>query len=165
VRQFLAYAGVGLLAVAIGVIAIVYMQRGARIQLNGKILKARVLPVEPASTIAVLDFRFANPADYEFFVRRVDVFMEDANGVNVEGSPISDVDATRLFEYYPILGQKFNESLLIRTRVKPRQTLDRMVAARFELPLRELENRKRFKIRVEDVDGAVSEIVENRRSR
>jgi len=162
VKQFLIYAGVGLVLVTVGIVAIFYVQRGAQIQLKGRILKVRVLPVEPASTVAILDFRFANPADYEFFVRKVDVYLEDANGVNVEGSPISDVDATRLFEYYPILGQKFNESLLIRTRVKPGESLDRMVAARFELPLRDLETRKRFKVRVEDVDGAVSAIVEER---
>ena len=159
-KQLLTYVAIGVVMVAVAVAFIVYLQRGAHIELKGKVLKVRTLSVEANSSIAVLDFRFVNPSDYPFVVRRVDVVLEDEEGTTLEGSPIADVDATKLFDYYPILGQKYNGSLLIRTKVAPRQSMDRMVAARFEVPQSELEARKSFRIRVEDVDGAVSEIEE-----
>jgi hypothetical protein len=76
---------------------------------------------------------------------------------------ISESDAVRLFQYYPVLGQKFNESLTIRTKVAPRLAMDRMIGARFELSDKELEGRKRLTIRIEDVDGAISDVVEEAR--
>ena len=164
-KQFLIYTAIGLVLVAIGIAFLFYIQRGAHIELKGAVLKVRTLPVDASSSIAVLDFRFVNPSNYPFIVRKVDVFMEDKEGTTVGSSPIADVDVKRLFEYYPILGQKYNDSLVIRTRVDPLQSMDRMVAARFEIPVGELDGREVFKIRVEDVDGAVSEIVEDTEKR
>jgi hypothetical protein len=48
----------------------------------------------------------------------------------------------------------------VRERVPKRTTLDRMVAASFELPEAQLQARKRFLVRVEEVDGVVQEIAE-----
>jgi hypothetical protein len=73
---------------------------------------------------------------------------------------VSEVDAARLFEYFPLLGQKYNDSLIARTRLEPHRTLDRMIAAKFEIPEAQLQARKGLRIRIEDVDGAVSEIAE-----
>jgi len=164
-KQFLKYAGIGLLLVLIGIAAIFYVQRGAHIELQGSMLKVRTLPIDAASSAVVIDFRFLNPANYPFIVRKVDVYLEDEQGTDVEGTSVADADVKRLFDYYPILGQKFNPSLLIRTKVAAHQAMDRMIAARFELPHRDLDARKRFKIRIEDVDGAISEIVEARSER
>jgi hypothetical protein len=76
---------------------------------------------------------------------------------------VSEGDAQRIFEYYPALGQKYNPSLVARTRIAARQSMDRMLAARFEVPEKELQARRRLIIRVEEVDGAVSEIAERAR--
>jgi hypothetical protein len=162
-KQFLTYVGIGLVLVAIGVAVIFHIQRGAHIELRGSVLKVRTLPIDNAVAIAVIDFRFVNPADYPFIVRRVNVLMEDPAGRIIEGSVISESDAVRLFQYYPVLGQKFNESLTIRTKVAPRLAMDRMIGARFELSDKELEGRKRLTIRIEDVDGAISDVVEEAR--
>lgn len=159
-KQFLVYVGIGVVLVAIGVAAIFYVQRGAHIELKGSVLKVRVLPIDTSSSIAVVDFRFVNPANYPFVVRRVDASMEDQGGRIIEGAVISEVDAERLFQYYPVLGQKFNESLTIRTKVAPRQAMDRMIGVRFEVSEKDLDARKRLSIRIEDVDGAVSEVIE-----
>jgi hypothetical protein len=159
-KQFLIYVGIGLVLVAIGVAVVFHVQRGAHIELKGSVLKVRILPIDNTSAIAIIDFRFVNPADYPFVVRRVNASMEDPAGRVIEGFVISETDATRLFQYYPVLGQKFNESLLIRTKVAPRQAMDRMIGVRFEMADKELEGRKRLAIRIEDVDGAVSEVVE-----
>ena len=111
----------------------------------------------------MIDFRLVNPADFPFVVRRVDVTLEDPSGKTVEGTLVADVDAKKLFEYYPLLGPKYNDSLLMKARINPRQSLDRMVTVRFEIPEKEVQNRKRLKIHIEDLDGAVSEIVEERK--
>jgi hypothetical protein len=67
-----------------------------------------------------------------------------------------------LFQYYPLLGQKYNDTLKMRDRIAPRQTLDRMIAARFEIPQDQLDKRKRLAVRVEDVDGPFGELTEIR---
>jgi hypothetical protein len=154
------FAGAGAVLVGIFVAAIVCLQWGAHVELRGRIAKVRTAAADESSSIVVVDFRFVNPSDYPFIVRRVDVFVEDANGRVHEGAVISEADAKRLFEALPLLGQKYNESLVIRTRIRPKETMDRMVAARFELPEAGLLSRKRLWVRVEDVDGAVSQIAE-----
>ena len=162
-KQFVRYASIGLALVLAGVAAVFYIQRGAHIELQGTLLKVRTLPIDAASSAVVIDFRFLNPANYPFIVRKADVYLEDEQGTDVEGTSIAETDVNRLFEYYPILGQKFNKSLLIRTKVAAHQSMDRMLAVRFELPHQDLDARKRFKIRIEDVDGAISEITEKKR--
>lgn len=145
------------------VAAVFWVQRGAHLELEGSILKVRTLAVEQAGSIAVADFRFVNSSNYPFIVREVTVSLEDAGGRTFEGMVIAEGDARRLFEYYGVLGQKYNESLVMRTRIAAHQSMDRMIAARFEVSEKQLQQRKRLRIRVEDVDGAVSEIVEGGR--
>lgn len=160
IRRFLPFLGVGLAAVAALVAAVFYIQRGAHPELQGRIQKVRSLALPDSSTVVVADFRCTNVADYPFVVRRVDLLVETADGRLLEGSLVSEIDASRLFEYYPLLGPKYNPTLLPRTRIGPHQSLDRMVAARFELAEEDLARRRRLAIRIEDVDGAVSELRE-----
>ena len=150
----------GIVLVGLAVAWVFYIQRGAHLELKGSILKVRTLAPDDTSSVAVIDFRFVNAADFPWMVRSVAVSVIDSAGHSVEGYTLADADAARLFEYYPLLGQKFNDSLVPRTRIQPHQSLDRMISARFEIPEAQLRARKRFQIRVEDVDGAVSEIVE-----
>jgi hypothetical protein len=152
--------GVGAVVVALAVASVLYVQRGAHIELKGSILKVRTAAMDDYSSVAVVDFRFANPASYPFVVRSVVVSVAGADGNTYEGSTVSEVDARRLFEYYKLLGQKFNNSLLAREKIGPRQTQDRMIAARFEIPESLLQGRRNLNIRIEDVDGPVSELSE-----
>jgi len=48
----------------------------------------------------------------------------------------------------------------MRDKVPARAAEDRMVAARFEVPEAKLEERKRLLVRIEDVDGPITEISE-----
>jgi hypothetical protein len=148
--------------VAVVVAVVLYIQRGAHIELKGSIQKVRTLAMDDNSSVAILDFRFVNPSNYGFVVREVKVSLEDKQGRTLDGAVVSEMDAKRIFQYYPMLGQKYNETLLVRTKIGPRQAMDRMVAARFEIPEKLLQDRKQLRIRVEDVDGPVSEIVEAR---
>ncbi len=150
----------GLAVVAALVAGVFYIQRGAHLELTGRILKVRTLATDENSSVALIDFRITNIADYAWVVRSVTVSITDADGYLVEGSTVADSDVARLFDYFPLLGQKYNDSLIIRTRIPPRQTMDRMIGARFEIPESKLVRRKDLVIRIEEVDGAASEIRE-----
>jgi hypothetical protein len=152
-NTFAAAFGIGLAVIALAVGGIFFMQRGAKIDLPGKILKVRTAALDNDSSIAVLDFRITNPSDVLFEVRTVSVEMEDTAGKSYLGEPTSETDAKRLFEAMPILGQKFNNTLLMRERIGAHASQDRMIAARFQAPLSVLEARKRFVLRIEEVDG------------
>lgn len=162
IKQFLPHLAIGVVVVTLGVVGILYVTRGSHIELKGTIQKVRTLGFEGSGTIAVIDFRIENPADYEFIVRKVEVFLEDKQGKELEGAAVSEVDAKKMFEYYPTLGQKFNDSLLMKARVAPRQTLDRMIAARFDIPESEVQARRQLRIKITEIDGVVSEIREKR---
>jgi len=86
--------------------------------------------------------------------------MEDKDGSQYEGKVISEGDAKRLFEALPLLGEKFNETLILRDKIPGHTSLDRMVAARFEAPEARINSRKRFIVRIEEVDGNISELSE-----
>ena len=159
-QQFLVTFGAGIVVIAIAVAGILYMQRGAHVELKGAILKVRTLGLQDNSSLAVIDFRFVNPSNYPFVVRTVDVSITGADGQSADGTPVSEVDAKRIFEFYPVLGQKFNPTLLARDRIPGQHSEDRMIVARFEAPVAQLDARKNLKVRIEDVDGPVSELTE-----
>jgi hypothetical protein len=134
------------------------MQRGAYIDLPGKVLKVRIAPLDEESSVAVVDFRVSNPADYPFVIRKVTMALEDSAGNESEGQTVSEVDARQLFQVIPLLGQKFNDTLLMRDSIPPHTSWDRMVAARFEVPESKIEARKRLVVRIEEVDGKVFDL-------
>ncbi len=158
--RLLLYVLAGVIAVGAVVAWMFYIQRGAHMELKGTILKVRTLAIDEHSSVAVVDFRLTNVADYVWMVRSIGVSIQDGQGYHAAGSTISDTDAQRLFEYYPLLGQKFNNSLTPRTRIQPHQTVDRMIGVRFEVPEPQLQARRSLTIQVDEVDGGSSEITE-----
>lgn len=159
-RELLLPLGIGLAIMLVAGVGVLYQNRGSRLILQGSIQKVRTLALENASVV-VADFRITNPADYPFVVRKVDV-IATVDGQPVEGAVAADVDAKQLFDYYQTLGQKYNETLKVRDKLAPKQGGDWMVAARFELPEAKINARSRLVVRIEDVDGAVTEIPEQR---
>jgi hypothetical protein len=159
-KNFLIAFGIGIVCIAIGAWMVVYVNRGAYVDLPGKVLKVRTAPLDEASAVAVVDFRVSNPASYPFVVRKVTVAMEDNAGAESEGETVSEVDARQLFQAIPLLGQKFNDTLLMRDSVPPHTSWDRMVAARFEVPQSKIEARKRLVVRIEEIDGKVFDLSE-----
>ncbi|MBM3810397.1 MAG: hypothetical protein FJW20_02055 [Acidimicrobiia bacterium] len=154
---------IGLLAVVAIVGGILFFTRGSHIRLTGGIQKVRTQPMEDTSTVVIADFRFVNPANYPFVVRSVEMFIEDENGKQLESSmSVSEPDARRMFDYYKMLGPKYNDTFTIREKVPAGASMDRMLAARFEVPAPIIEKRRKLWIRVEDVDGAVSTLEEGK---
>jgi hypothetical protein len=160
-KNILIASGVGLLCVAIAVAVIFHMQRGAHIELTGKILKVRTAPLEDNAAVLVADFRVTNPADYSFLVNKVTLIEVDRSGKQIDGDTISEVDARRIFDAIPLLGPKYNPGLILRESIPAHATADRMISARFEVSDAALQSRKNLILRIEDADGrAVDEFTE-----
>ena len=138
------------------VAAVLFLPKGVGVE--GEILKARIAPMDAARSVLVVDFRLRNPAGKEFWVRQARLFVTGPDGVEIEGKTFGDADAERVFAYYPLLGQKFNNSVRMRDKIGAGETWDRMIAAHFPLPESLLEGRRGIRIRIEEVDGVVSEI-------
>jgi hypothetical protein len=159
-RQLLVYFAAALLAVAVVTAGIVWWNRGAHLELQGSIQKVRTLALDEKSSALFIDFRFVNPADYPFVVREVTVEVIPPDGKVIEGMTITELDAKRIFQYYPLLGPKYNPSLLMREKLAPKQAADRMISAQFNVPEELLKARRNATIRVREVDGVISVIKE-----
>jgi hypothetical protein len=159
-KSFLHAFLIGIALIAVAVAALLFMNRGSRVGLDGRILKVRTASLDENNSVAVLDFRFRNPSHVPFWVRSVTVLMEDKDGTQYQGVTVSEVDARRLFAAKPLLGEKYNDTLVLRDQVAPGVSEDRMVAATFNAPEARIDGRKRFLIRIEDVDGPITEISE-----
>jgi hypothetical protein len=144
---------IGLVVVGVVVSSSVYFAHQQRLHLSGQILKVRSQQLEPGASFAIADFRVINPSKHQFKVSSVSVVLTDPSGKDVEGITVSEVDAQRLFQYYPVLGQKFNQTLLTREKIEGGQTIDRMIAVRFPVDDQWVQARKGLKIIIEEVDG------------
>ena len=152
-RQFMLFLAIGLIAAGAGVFFTFEVNKGSHLTLEGKILKVRTLPTDEHSAIVVVDFRVRNAATLPFMVREGTITITTADGKEVEGETIARSDINRVFDYYKILGPKFNEVLIVRDRINGNQSIDRMLAARFTIPASEVDQRKAVKLTLLDVDG------------
>jgi hypothetical protein len=67
-----------------------------------------------------------------------------------------------MFEFFKVLGTKYNPTLVVRDKIESDKTFDKMIAVRFKASQADVEARKGLKIIVEEVDGSKSEIIEKR---
>ena len=159
-KTFIVAFGIGLAVIALAVAGVLYMNRGAHLALPGKMLKIRTLPIDDHNSLAIADFEITNTSDYALEVRTVSLILEDPDGSRHSGLVSSDVDAKRIFDGYPVLGPKYSPSLITMEKIPPRTTEDRMVAAEFSMPESTLAARKRFVVRIEEIDGKIFEVSE-----
>ena len=111
-------------------------------------------------SVVVVDFRISNTSDYPAVVRNVVVYDEDKNGVRTAGKTVADTDAKRIFDGIPLLGPKYNKSLILQDRIPGHATWDRMIASTFDVAEAKLGERKRFVVAIEEIDGNIFEIAE-----
>jgi hypothetical protein len=152
----------GLVVGAIGVAVLLLSTKGGHLELTGQILKVRVLSLNPNASLVMVDFRVANPSDVRFVVRSAGMVLTPQSGEPVEGAFISKADVENVFKYEKLLGPKYNDVLSIKDPIAARQTLDRMIGARFELPESAIEARKNLRVHIEDLDGTEADIVEKK---
>ncbi len=158
-KQFLAFLAIGLAVVGIGLYALVYSTKGSHVDLKGEILKVRVLALNDKASLVMLDFRATNPSDLRFVIKTVQIIIDPPQGDPVEGAIISKADVDNVFKYQKLLGPKYNDVVSIKDTIKAHQTADRMAGARFELPEAEIDKRKAIRLRIEELDGVIVEIV------
>ena len=127
--------------------------KGNHLELDGKILKVRTGALDENSSAAILDFRVKNVSDVPFVVRTVEVEAEMPDGKTATGELISKTDYNILLQYNQFLGPKYNDGLTLQDKISPHQQIDRMVAVRFEIPLKMLTGAKSIRLMAQDVDG------------
>lgn len=158
----LKYTLVGLVAVAAIAGLLFVANRGQQVRLDGQILKVRTIATPEDSSIAVIDFRVANPAKVHFMVRSAQIILAGASGETVTVDPIAEMDLDRVLSYYQMTGPRFNPTLKPKERIIGSSTVDRTIAGSFSLPESTLARRKSLTVRIEDTDGAVVDIAEKR---
>jgi hypothetical protein len=156
-EQFASAFAIGLVAVAVAVGAILFMQRGAHVGLTGP-MSVRTIPTDPNTALAVIDLRITNPADYDFEVSNVTVTLETKDGEFPTGI-VSRVDAQRLFDAMPDAGP-FHPTLYTKAIVKAHSTGDYTLLAQYSAPERILQDRKQFVVRIQEINGKVAEFSE-----
>lgn len=161
-KQFWMFLIVGLAVVGIGIGFMWMGTKGNHLELNGTILKVRIMPLSPTASLAIVDFRVTDPTDIAFVMKSASLTLEPASGATLEGMTVSKSDIENVFKYNPILGPKFNDVLGIKDRIAPHQRLDRMVGARFEIPESQAEERKAIHLHVEEMDGVTADLVEKK---
>ena len=156
-KQVLIFFGIAVVAIAIAVVVIVTANKGSHLQLEGKILKVRTGALGDGNSIAVMDFRVENPSDVPFVVRNVEITLEKPNGEMLDGVTVSKADLKQLFQYNRFLGDQYNDGLGMKDTIAPHSTVDRMVAAHFEVGDQDLEKAKAVHVSIQDLGGPLWE--------
>lgn len=160
-RELLIGLALAVILVAAGLWFVLRVNKGSHMVLEGQIQKVRTLGLPDDSTAVIVDFRVTNPTDFKFMVRELHVLV-DAGGKVTDVEPVADVDAKALFDGYPAIGQKFNDTLRMRSVIPSKATQDYMAAVRIEMPVDQVEKRRDLKLRIEEMDGLTTELIEKR---
>ena len=156
IPNFVKYLAIAFLIVA-GLLALILLNnRGSQVRLEGRILKTRLIPTDENSTLAVLEVRIKNPADVAFVVREVHTKVVLADGTEVDGEPVAQIDVNRVLDALKIYGPSYNPVLKAKEKLVGSWQGDRTVAATFPRPVAEIERRKGFVTTVDELDGAVT---------
>ena len=156
-EQFLSAFAIGLVAVAVVVAGIMYMQRGAHMELTGA-MTVRVHATDENTALALIDLHIANPADYGFQIGNVTVTLE-TNAGQFPTTVISRVDSQRLADAMPELGP-FHPTLYTKYVIPARTNGDYTLLAQYSAPERILNDRKRFVVRIQEINGKTAEFSE-----
>ncbi len=156
-KRLFIFFGIGLVALAIAVVVILTANKGSHLELQGKIMKVRTGALGEGNSIAVMDFRVTNPSDLPFTVRNVEITLEPQHGDMVDGITVSKADLKQLFQYNRFLGDQYNDGLGLQDTIAPHATVDRMVAAHFEVSDDDLEKAKAVHVSIQDVNGPLWE--------
>lgn len=149
----------GLAIVGGGIFAVFYKNLGSHPELKGSILKVRTL-ADGDGTIVFADFRVTNTAAIPFVVASVQMTMETPDDEVAKAVTLSKSEVEQIAKTYKLIGPKYNDVLGVKDSIPPVEIVDRMAAGRFAFPPRFLTSRKTLRLRIDEVDGVVSEIVE-----
>ena len=98
-EQFVSAFAIGLIAVAVAVGAILYMQRGAHMELTGP-MTVRTVATEEQTALALINLHITNPSSLRFEAHNVTVTLETKSG-EFPDETVSRVDSQRMFDSMP----------------------------------------------------------------
>jgi hypothetical protein len=159
-EDFMGAFAIGLVAIAVAVGAILFMQRGAHVDLPGQLVRIRTVATSDNDALAFINLHITNPSDYAFMVRNVTVILEKKSGEQFPRDIIAHSDAQRLFDAMPEAGP-YHPPLYTEATIPPRTTADYTLAAQFSAPEPMLHDRKRFLVRIDGFNGKSFEFSEN----
>ena len=159
-KQVLGLTLAALFILGAGLIGFLQWNKRVHLVLEGKIQKVRVQEIDPQRTIVITDFRITNPAEVLYKVKDVDLLLTTSEGVELKGTVAAEMDTGQIFAAYPQLGQKFNQSFITREKLEGGITIDRMLAASFDIPVQAVNSRKLLLLRIQEIDGLITEIKE-----
>ena len=160
IPAFVKYLGIAFAIVGVILIVILWGNRGSQLRLESRILKTRLIPAAETSTIAVLEVRLKNPSNVLFVVRDVRAKVVLADGTEVDGDPVAQMDLDHVLDALKIYGPRYNPVLKTKDSFAPAWQGDRTVVATFPRAAADIEKRKGFIISVEDVDGVTTRLDE-----
>lgn len=164
-RSRLAAMLLAALAAVGGVVWLAYSaNQRSLLKLEGSILKVRTYQLSPGATLVFADFRVTNPTGTPFVVESVEMELErGADQPPLAGGVMTRREIDTFFAYEKLAGPRFNDPLIIQDRIPAGETLDRMAAARFEVPESAVEARQGLRLKIRELDGAVAELGEAKR--
>ena len=158
-KPFIVAFLIGVVVIGVAVWTVFYKQEGAHIDPKGSILKVRTLKLDDNSSLAVIEVRLTNDADYALVARSIEASVVTAKA-EVPGNIVAEVDVKDLYKNFPLLGEQYNPVLKAREKVPPHGSIDREVCAQFTIPVEELDSRKDLIVKVEDITGPTAELHE-----
>jgi hypothetical protein len=161
-KQGLTAGLIAVVAVVAVLGAILFSTRHNKIEVKGSVLKLRSHQLSADRTVVLMDVRLQNPSTQQFMVKEVEVYVDGADGKATQAEIFSDIDGQRVIDYYPVLGKKYNPSLIRRDKIAAGATADRTLLINVPMSDEQFGKRKRVRIVVHDADGPTSEFAEVR---
>ena len=150
--------GVGLAVVIVIVAFVFFAKRDDHLAPKGTVLKERTVDLNELTSLLLLDIRIVNDSNVIMSIANIDMSVDLKDGGTVDGHVLGKSDLLGTFGYFPLLGEKYNEALAVRDEIPPHSKVDRMISASFEVPLAQMDARKKVTLLVEDASGVKVEI-------
>ncbi len=132
----------GLLGALIVAGGIIFYNWGATPALSGEITEVRTLGMDKSNSVAIINIQAVNSSNYDVSIGRREMEVVDSKGNRLAGKIISVFDIEQLFKYYPALGGMKDEPMTDRHDIPPGERVRGLIAASFELPKHELDERR-----------------------
>jgi len=132
--------------------------KGNHLAPTGWISNVRTQPLADDLTLMVIDFGLLNDSDQQMVAGTIDPWITTHGGNDIHGSLYAAADMEKTFAFYPKLGPRMNQSLLLRGTIDGHQTVNRMVAVEFDVPLRVVDSRRSVTLRIADITGPEVEL-------
>ena len=160
IPDFVKYLLIACVIVALIVAVVLWFNQSARVRLEARILKTRLVPTDESTTLVVLEVRIHNPSNVLFVIREAHLNVLLADGSELEGAPVTQDDLDRFLDYFKIYGSRYNPVLRTKEKFHAGSLADRTVAASFPRSVAEIGKRRGLALELTDADGAMTRVTQ-----